>query len=323
MSKSWLREAISLAEEGYSWRKVAKKLGKPKSTVSDALRLHFKGYVKPSDALNNSSQGVSSNKATKEPYKPSHKLPKMLFLDIETSPLSLSGWGLYNQNYSLEQVGEDWAIISYAAKWWGGDNIFEGDISKRSEEELLNELWHLLNECDIMVAHNGRRFDLKKIKARMIALGFKPFSPLRVIDTLEVAKKEFSFTSNKLEYLTNLLCTETVKDAHSKFPGFSLWKEFMKGNPEAIKCMVEYNRIDIISLEELYNILAPWSSAMPVFDIYDDGMVDMSEWVESGYHYTNLGKYQRYRHKNTGQFRRGRVNLLSKEKRKQLLANII
>lgn len=42
---SWLQEAISLAESGMSWRKVARKLSVPKSTVSDALRKHFKGNI--------------------------------------------------------------------------------------------------------------------------------------------------------------------------------------------------------------------------------------------------------------------------------------
>ena len=42
-----------------------------------------------------------------------------------------------------------------------------------------------------------------------------------------------------------------------------------------------------------------------------------------GFHYTNLGKYQKYRNKITGVQRRSRVNLLTKEKRDSLLANIV
>lgn len=36
--KDWKAEAVELAKEGYSWRKIAKYLGKPKSSVSDYLR---------------------------------------------------------------------------------------------------------------------------------------------------------------------------------------------------------------------------------------------------------------------------------------------
>lgn len=48
----------------------------------------------------------------------------------------------------------------------------------------------------------------------------------------------------------------------------------------------------------------------------------MSVWEKDGYVYTNLAKYDRYRNKLTGQYKRGRVNLLTKEKRASLLANI-
>lgn len=96
----------------------------------------------------------------------------------------------------------------------------------------------------------------------------------------------------------------------------------MKGNPEAIQAMRDYNCLDVTSLEELYFILAPWSSKLPVFDVYFEEQIDMSNWVEEGYVYSNLGKYKQYRNILTGQYRRGRTNLLSKEKRSQLLANI-
>jgi len=87
--------------------------------------------------------------------------------------------------------------------------------------------------------------------------------------------------------------------------------------------MEEYNRYDVLALEELYNILSSWDNKLPNFDVYVDNVLDMSEWEEDGYHYTNLGKYKRYRNKKTGQQRRSRINLLSKEKRASLLVNIV
>ena len=196
------------------------------------------------------------------------------------------------------------------------------DVSEKTEDDLLQELHNLLDEANFVIAHNGRRFDMKKIRARMITRGFKPYSPVRIIDTLEIAKKEFAFTSNKLLYLTRLLCKKNQKSGHEKFAGHILWKEFVRGNPEAIKCMREYNILDVTSLQELYDILAPWSSKLPVFEIYQD-MPSMKDWVEAGFHYSNLGKYRLYRHKVTGQYRRGRSNLLTKEQRASLLANIV
>ncbi len=51
ITREWKELAITLAEQGMSWRKIAKYLEKPKSSVSDALRQHYKGYVKPNRDL--------------------------------------------------------------------------------------------------------------------------------------------------------------------------------------------------------------------------------------------------------------------------------
>lgn len=308
----WKEEAIRLAKEGVSGGEIARRLGKGKTTVNDMLRKHFKGGRRVLK-----SEEVSKATPTGE------NAPKVLVLDIETKYLVLNGWQLFNQNFGLEQIEEDWSILSFSAKWYDSDEVMYHDVSEMSEFDLLLKLHELLNEAHFVIAHNGRRFDLKKIRARMIAEGFKPYSPVRIIDTFEIAKKEFGFSSNKLQYLTTLLCKTHVKSSHAKFAGFLLWKEFVKGNPEAIREMREYNQIDVLSLQELYDILSPWSSTLPVFEVYDDNPTDMSDWVKDGYVYSNLGKYHQYRNVKTGQYRRGRVNLLSKEKRKSLLANIV
>lgn len=80
--------------------------------------------------------------------------------------------------------------------------------------------------------------------------------------------------------------------------------------------MKEYNILDVLSLEELYNVLSSWDNKLPNFDVYVDDILDMSEWEKDGFYYSNFGKYQLYRNKSTGVQRRSRVNLLSKEKKK-------
>lgn len=303
---------IEQSNLGLSASEISNATGVGKSTITDFLRKEtWKGWwMEFGDSLKQAESIRSS-------------VAKVLVLDIETSQMLLGGWGLFNQNYSIEQIEQDWTLISYSAKWLGEEGTTYSDITEKTEMVLLEELHALLDEADFMIAHNGRRFDLKKIKARMIINGMLPFSPVRVIDTLEIAKKEFGFTSNKLQYLTQTLCKSKIKSTHAKFAGYTLWKEFMKGNLEAIDEMRHYNIIDVESLEELYFILAPWSNSLPNFDVYSDETMDMSVWEHVGYHCSNLGKYDKFRHKVTGQYRRGRKNLLSKEKREQLLANIV
>lgn len=306
--QGWMREAVELAETGISWRKVAKRIGVPRSTVSDNLRKYYK-------ELRECLKEVEEN-------NPVQGVPKVLVFDIETSQMFLGGFQLFNQNFSLDQIEQDWKLISFSAKWMGEDEVFYYDISDMSEREVLVELWNLLDQADFVLGHNVARFDVKRVKARMLINGIKPFSPVRTLDTLQYAKQYFGFTSNRLAYLTHTLCKRFKKSSHEKFHGYSLWSEFIKGNKEAIDEMREYAILDTQSVEELFLIMLPWINNLPNFNLYLTE-VDTESWEWDGkYVYTNLGKYKQYRCLNTGRYMRGRVNLLSKEERAKLLGNI-
>ena len=101
----------------------------------------------------------------------------------------------------------DWTIFSYAAKFLGEKKIYYGDTSGRGKKKvrddkaLVGEIRDLLDEADIVIAQNGKRFDIRKINARLIQHGYAPPQPFRVIDTMLVAKKYFAFTSQKLSGL--------------------------------------------------------------------------------------------------------------------------
>ena len=194
------------------------------------------------------------------------KHQKILLLDIETAPILGNVWQLWKQTVGLNQIERDWYILSFCAKWLGDDEIIYMDQRNADDLEddtaLLLELHRLLDEAEHVVAHNGRKFDIKKIRARMILQGLEPYSPAKIIDTLDIAKREFGFTSNKLEYLSDKIA-KTKKLSHAKFPGFELWKECLAGNPEAWEEMREYNIVDVLALEEVYLALRPWDSRHP------------------------------------------------------------
>lgn len=303
---NWKLEALEKAKQGESWRKIAKELGVSKSTVSDYLRKLFK-HQRPE-----SSKNVS---------------PKILFFDIETAPLRAHLWSMWQQGVGLNQIESDWYMLSFCCKWAHSDEVFYYDQRNAADIEddfeLVSKLWDFLNEADIVVGQNSKRFDTKKANARFILNGLPKPSSYRQIDTMEIAKQQFGFTSNRLEYMTEKLCSTFKKSKHKKFAGHDLWSECLKGNLEAWQEMEEYNRLDVLSLEELYNILSSWDNKLPNFDVYCDEILDMDTWEKDGFHYTQLGKYQRYRNKITGQQKRSRVNLLTKEKRDSILSNIL
>lgn len=304
--KEWHRAALELRGYGFGSRKIAQSLEVGKSTVNDFFAKYDAQLIKP------------------EFDKKSG--PRILIYDIETAPILAHVWKLWDNNVGLNQIDSDWYIMSVCAKWLGEDEVFYWDqkdvYPMEDDTYLLSKLWSLLNEADIVIGQNVKKFDTKKVNARFVLNGFPKPSVYRQIDTMIIAKEQFGFTSNKLEYMTDKLCPEHKKSKHKEFPGHELWSECLKGNPLAWEEMKAYNIDDVHGTEALYNVLSSWDSKLPNFDVYVDEVLDMSEWVHDGFHYTNLAKYKLYRNINTGAQRRSRVNELSKEKRGQLLANI-
>lgn len=257
---------------------------------------------------------------------------RILFLDIETAPILGNVWALWDQNVGLNQIDRDWFILSFGAKWLGDDRVIYHDQSKAADVEddtaLLGLLWKLLDEADIVIAHNGKQFDVKKINARLILAGLKPPSPYKVVDTLLIAKAQFKFTSNKLEYLADKLNKKYKKLPHSKFPGFALWKAVLRGDKAAWAEMRTYNEHDVLSLEELYLTLRPWDRRHPNVDVYDTDhegsacpVCGGTHLQKRGFYFTNSGQYQRYvcMAHDCGAWSRSRYTVNTKAKRKATL----
>lgn len=268
---------------------------------------------------------------TNKPYK---RLNILVF-DIETSPIITYVWGLFDQNIALNQIKSDWHVLSWSAKWYKNEagHVF-GPHNKvmyadqrnvknvEDDKKLLEGIWKLLDEADIVLTQNGDRFDIKKLSARFALHGMQPPSSFRSIDMLKIAKKHFAFTSNKLEYMSDKLCVKYKKLKTKKFIGFELWKACMAGNKEAWKEMEKYNKHDVLSLEELYRKLQAWDSTVN-FSVYnDDEEVTCNcggtSFLKRGFVYTNNGKYQRLRCNSCGKETRSKVNELTPEKRKSL-----
>lgn len=255
---------------------------------------------------------------------------RILILDIETAPILANVWKTWKENVGLEQIRADWYILSFSAKWLGERKVMYFDQSKAADIEndlpLMVKLHELLEEADMVVAHNGRRFDLKKINVRFFTHGLPPPSPYVIIDTLEIVKRHFAFTSNRLAYLTDTYCVEHKKRSHAKFPGFTLWKECLAGNKEAWREMKLYNIDDVRSLEEFYLKVRPWAEGHPNVAAFDEPTKPTcpkcgGDVIQKGYRRVQTGMYPRFRCNDCGGWSRGRLQAADKDIRKNLLIN--
>lgn len=184
-------------------------------------------------------------------------MAKILILDIETAPNIAYVWGAWKQNVGQNQWVKKSHIMSFAAKWLDDDTIYYEENRKSNDKVIVKALYDLLDEADIVVAHNGQKFDLPVIIGRGVIHGFPPPSPYFVVDTLLVARKELRLVSNSLANLCEQLDLP-LKGGHKNYPGFELWLGCLRGEDAAWEEMKEYNIADVISLEALYLRLRPY-----------------------------------------------------------------
>lgn len=255
--------------------------------------------------------------------------PKILIFDVETAPVTAYVWSLWEQNVGLNQIKTDWSILSWAAKWLGdpASKVMYMDNSKsknvHDDKSLIVGMSKLLNQADIIITQNGEEFDIKKLNARAVINRLPPIKPCKSTDILKEGRKVFKFTSHKLEYVSDKLNDKYKKLKHDEYPGFELWKAIMAGDKRAWAVMKKYCIHDVLSTEEAYTKIRGWIQTQNLACYIDDAIVrckcGSDNLVKEGYAHTEAGKYQIYRCRTCGKWPRSPINLLSKEKKRNLL----
>ena len=227
--------------------------------------------------------------------------PKILLLDIETAPSLGFYFDLWKEGNIVGTV-KNWYILSFSYKWLGEKTVHavalpdfqEYKKDKENDWSLCYFLQKKLDEADMVIAHNGDRFDLPKINARFLKHGFKPPQPYKTVDTLKVARRYFKLDSNRLNDVAKYLGVGS-KLSHT---GFKLWDDCMKGDIRAWSLMKRYNKQDVVLLEKVYLALRPWMTNHPNFNVFteQDGCPSCgSKNVQKrGYSITQTGRKQRY-----------------------------
>lgn len=239
---------------------------------------------------------------------------RILAIDIETRPNLAYVWGLWDQNISLNHLVEHMQMICWVAKWIGEPEVEFRSLHHDGQEVMIRRAWELLDEADVVLHYNGKRFDVPHLNREFLRYDLTPPSPYKQIDLLTCAKREFKFPSNKLAYVSQALGLEG-KVQHD---GFDMWLKCMAGDAEAWDQMEEYNTRDVTLLEELYMKLRPWIRSHPSYgpmlaadlegEDYGEGDACPScgsyHLKPQGYAYTNSGRFQRYKCGECGRWSR-------------------
>jgi len=258
---------------------------------------------------------------------------KILIFDIETAPALSYIWGAWNQNpgSNLSMIQNEWFMFSWAAKWLFEEDVMSDKLTSKeavsqSDGRLVKGLWDLIEEADIVVAHNALKFDVKRMNTRFLKAGLMPPMPYQVIDTLVHARRKFALLSNKLDHLADFLDLE----GKMKHSGFSLWDRCYKGEPEALEEMEVYNIQDIAVLEEVYLKLRPWINPHPNIGLFVEDDVqacpacgsDSLDWSGTKPYRTYVNEYSAFRCNNCGSVGRSRKSDTTAQQKKNLTVSV-
>ncbi len=240
--------------------------------------------------------------------------PRILIYDIETAPMKAAVWRKWEAN--AVWLDKDWYMLSFSAKWLGEDKVHNFALNQykgykagaENDKELVTDLWKMMDEADIVIAHNGIKFDNKKANARFICHGMRPPSPYQSIDTLREARKRFSFSSNKLNDLGEIL--KLGKKVETG--GYKLWQGCLDGDKESWAKMIEYNEQDVNLLEKVYLELRPWMVGHPsLTNISGDATACPTcgghDVVKNGTGYTKFAQFQQYLCNDCGRTLKARI----------------
>jgi len=237
---------------------------------------------------------------------------RVLLFDIETAPNLAYVWGKYEQDVLAYK--KELYMLSFSYKWLGTNTVYahslpEYKIYKKDREndvELIQDLWKLFDEADIIIAHNGDKFDIRMANSFFAFHGMKPPAPYKTVDTLKVARAKFKFNSNKLNDLGEYLKLGSKVETG----GFKLWTGCLANDKESWRLMVKYNKQDVVLLEKVYLTLRPWMTNHPNLNInYETNLCPVcgSDKMQCrGFGYTLIGKYQRYQCQKCGKWSRGK-----------------
>jgi DNA polymerase elongation subunit (family B) len=184
---------------------------------------------------------------------------KILLLDIETAPNLAYVWGVFQQDIQVNHMVSSSTTLCWSAKWLGDKKIMFDSVHGSSHKKMLERVHALLDEADVVVHYNGRKFDIPTLNKEFLLAGMSPPAPYKQVDMLMVSRGAFRFQSNKLDYVARQL----QLGSKVKHEGFQLWVSCMNGNGAAWKRMREYNQGDVLLLEKLYNRMLPWIKGHP------------------------------------------------------------
>lgn len=240
---------------------------------------------------------------------------KIVTFDIETSPHLSFHFGRWQQNIPASNTVNESKMICWAAKEYGEKDIEFASIWEDGEDYVLERLWEIMDEADVIIGFNSDKFDIKRVMGEFFLRGWEPPSPFHSVDLFKQAKRHFAFSSNRLK---DILKARGLSPKLEEFGGMALWMDVVhKELKSAQKRMKAYNKQDVASTEELYDAMLGWITNHPNWGLYVDDYdgdpicpnCGSKHVKEHKVRRTKVRQYMQYQCQDCGKYARGRKSI--------------
>lgn len=252
---------------------------------------------------------------------------KVLEYDIETAPLITHAWRPTQKYIPQNMMIHDTFLLTWSATWWGQeDEVISARVTgpearSRNDERVASELWELFREADVIVAHNGDKFDYPHVNARAAIHQFEPIGFIQKIDTLKLSKKHFGWAHHNLDYLGRMF-----GEGRKLKTDWELWERASQGDVPALKEMETYNKQDVDLLDRVFYRMVPYVDRLTRLQEAVTVEEDICLYCGSkrkerrGYYRTQSGSFPKFKclgrlpnGQTCGKYRRGRTSVRHKK----------
>lgn len=235
--------------------------------------------------------------------------PRIILWDLETLPdmeEAMKVWTGLGNYPGLTLKASISSIICFGYKVYGKDHpvkcVNAWDFKTRWKRNVNDDYmvvktaYSVLRNADLIVTHNGKKFDVKHLNTRLIKHGFPPLPPVAHVDTCAVSKAKLYMFNNRLNTLGDFL----VGEEKMEHEGWKLWVKVRKRNPKAMKTMTAYCKQDVLLLEKVFKRLRAHSKEIPNFNLFSISERNLcptcggTRLRSLGWRFTKTNKYRRY-----------------------------
>lgn len=282
----WKDEVIEMKAQGFSTRHICRTL-----LGNENYRNRLNAFFKREDIAEqiekrqqqiefekyvdvNIFKGVSGNDYTgwEKKDKPSSGLvkpaPRTLIWDLESSLLEGYFFRIWQENIPMRRIKKQAHLLSVSFAF--NDEPVQGyrltpeQVKTGDDFDLVCKMAEAVNNCDLMVTFNGKRFDVKLLNTRALFWGLPPVKSPKHIDLFEQSKRVFKFPSNSMQNVSMYL----GENGKLETSGSNLWERCSEWEnyDECEKALIEmltYGNQDIEATRDLYKRFQGWMKGVP------------------------------------------------------------